>query len=70
MQQTQNNNSSELTEIHCIQCGRFLALAAIAIGIVQIKCPKCKAWTTVSNWPDEELDKGLEVRYADRVKTD
>ena len=41
-----------LQEIHCVGCGRFLGLSAIAVGIVQIKCSKCKAWTTISNWPD------------------
>ena len=45
-------SENDLSEIHCCGCGRFIGLAAIAVGIVQIKCPKCKKWTTVSSWPD------------------
>ena len=55
-------NEIDLSEIHCCGCGRFLGLSAIAVGIIQIKCPKCKKWTTVSSWPDR-LDNGESAHY-------
>lgn len=60
-------NSSEPSEIHCVSCGRYFGNSAIFIGMVELKCPKCKKWTTISNWPDE-LDNGVKIQYADKVK--
>jgi len=52
----------ELPEVHCIDCGRVLGFAAVVVGYVQMKCPKCKGWTTISNFPDE-LDSGTGQNY-------
>jgi|GEM_PF-1629547 len=57
----------EPSEIHCCGCGRFLGLAAIAVGIVQLKCPKCKKWTTIQSWPNE-VDSLQELAYNAGVK--
>jgi len=62
-------SNNELSEIHCVGCGRYLGAAAIVIGVVQIKCPKCKKWTTISNWP-EELDNGVRIQYSDKVEAE
>jgi len=53
--------------VHCIDCGRFLGFAAVVVGYVQIKCPKCKGWTTISNFP-EELDNSTREGYAEGRK--
>lgn len=58
-----------LTEVHCCGCGRFLALSAIAVGIVQIKCPKCKAWTTISSLPNG-VDSPEEAPYNSSRKAE
>jgi phage FluMu protein Com len=38
------------------------------LGIVEIKCPKCKEWTTISNFPKEELDKKEKKAYTGKRK--
>ncbi len=38
-------------EIHCPGCGRFLGLQIIMWGMVKIKCPRCKEWTTIDISP-------------------
>lgn len=59
--------TQELPQVHCIDCGRFLGFAAVVVGYVQIKCPKCKGWTTISNFP-EELDNSTREGYAEGRK--
>lgn len=49
-------------EVHCVKCGRFLGFAAIAVGVVQIRC-KCKAFTTISSFPDG-IDNGNNQTYS------
>lgn len=63
VKETGSEIDNGLSEIHCVGCGRFLGNAAIVIGVIQIKCPKCKKWTTISNWP-EGLDNGLKIQYS------
>lgn len=53
----------DLNEIHCINCGRFLGYQLIMLGIVELKCPKCKEWTTISNFP--EVDNGQDSGYTE-----
>jgi len=57
-------NNQKMLEIHCCACGRFLGYYYIMLGIVQLKCPKCKTWTTISNFP-EEVDKPSKRSYTD-----
>lgn len=64
MESSSIQKEEEANEIHCVGCGRFLGLSAIAVGAVQILCPKCKSWTTVSNWPDG-IDNGVAIEYTD-----
>jgi len=56
-----------LSEVHCCGCGRFLALSAIAVGTIQIKCPRCKEWTTISSWP---VDSPEEAAYNSNRKAE
>jgi len=39
-------------EIHCPGCGRFLGYQAILWGVVKIKCPRCKEFTTIDIRPE------------------
>lgn len=39
------------------------------LGIVEIKCPRCKGFTTISNFP-EEVDKPPKKRYTRKRKVD
>jgi len=41
-------------EIHCGGCGRFLGFQAIAWGVIKIKCPNCKSWTTLDICPENK----------------
>lgn len=54
------NQMAELQEVHCAGCGRFLGKQAIIIGIVQIKCSRCKQWNTIDIMPDQEYIKVVE----------
>lgn len=56
-----------LREIHCSRCGRFLGFEFVMLGIVELKCKKCKEWTTISNFP-EELDKTQSAVYSKKRK--
>jgi len=58
-----------LSEVHCCGCGRFLALSAIAVGVIQIKCPRCKAWTTISSLPNA-VDSAGEAAYNSSRKAE
>ena len=33
-------------------CGRFLGFQAILMGVVKLKCPTCKEWTTIEIMPE------------------
>lgn len=59
----------KLNEVHCTGCGRFLAYELVMLGIVEIKCPRCKGFTTISNFP-EEVDKPPKKRYTRKRKVD
>lgn len=48
------NRMVETQEIHCAGCGRFLGYHAIIWGMLKIKCPGCKNWTTIDIRPDAE----------------
>lgn len=37
----------EFLELHCTNCGRFLALQAIVEGTIAIKCKRCKQWNVL-----------------------
>jgi len=45
----------ETQEMHCGGCGRFLGFQAIIWGVVKIKCPNCKEWTTIDISMDHKL---------------
>lgn len=64
-----NATEPKLNEVHCSRCGRFLGYELVMLGIVQFKCPKCKEWTTISNFP-EEVDKPAKKRYARKRQVD
>ena len=38
---------SELRQIRCSECGRFLGLGTIKEGEVYLKCKNCKSWTVI-----------------------
>lgn len=42
-------------EMHCFNCGRFLGFQAIVWGLVKIKCPNCKEWTTIDINPEHRV---------------
>lgn len=60
-------NEINLKPIHCTRCGRFLGFEMIVVGVVQLKCPKCKDWTQISNIP-EDIDNGEKKRYTPKRK--
>ena len=39
--------NTTLEELHCSNCGRFLALVAIVEGTLVIKCRQCKNYTVL-----------------------
>lgn len=43
-------------EMHCPACGRFLGFQAIIWGLVKVKCPRCKEWTTIDISPEHGLE--------------
>jgi len=47
------NQMVQTQEWHCTGCGRFLALQAIVMGTVKIKCPRCKGWNVLDISPEE-----------------
>lgn len=57
------NKPEQLPEVHCTSCGRFLGFAFVMLGIAEFKCPKCKQFTTISNFP-EDVDKRTTPRYT------
>jgi len=44
---------SGMQEVHCSTCGRFLGYQCVIIGIVSIFCPRCKNFTQICNYPEE-----------------
>jgi len=46
------NQMCETQEIHCPKCGRFFGYQAIMLGVVKLKCPNCKEWTTIEIMPE------------------
>ncbi len=42
-------------EMRCPGCGRFLGYQAILLGIIKLKCPNCKEWTTLDINPEHEI---------------
>lgn len=40
-------NNSELRQIRCSSCGRFLGIGHIEEGEVYLKCKNCKSFTVV-----------------------
>lgn len=45
------NQMCQTQEIHCGGCGRFLGYQAIMLGVIKLKCPNCKEWTTIEIMP-------------------
>jgi hypothetical protein len=49
----QNNNKENtkevnlINEIHCIRCGTFLGYEQVIIGLIKLRCHKCKQWTII-----------------------
>ena len=43
-----------MSQIRCIHCGRFLGFEAIIVGIVKIYCKNCKGWTIIDALDIEE----------------
>ena len=41
-------DSMDYQEIHCTSCGRWLGNEKILIGMSQVRCRKCKLYTSVS----------------------
>lgn len=46
MQETKRAIKSELSEIRCMKCGKFLAKLK---GEIEVKCPRCGTYNAVSN---------------------
>ena len=39
--------NATLQELHCSNCGRFLALQAIVEGTIAVRCRRCKQYTVL-----------------------
>ena len=42
-----NNDNSQLRQIRCSNCGRFLGIGHIEEGEIYLKCKNCKMFTVV-----------------------
>jgi len=45
--------NQDMLELHCSTCGRFLGFYYIIVGAISIFCPRCKNFTQVCYYPEE-----------------
>ena len=54
-------DASQLRQIRCSSCGRFLGIGYIEEGEVYLKCKNCKMWTVVLGETAEKNLTGKEM---------
>ena len=54
-------NNSQLRQIRCSNCGRFLGIGHIEEGELYLKCKNCKMWTVVLGVTAEKNLTGQEM---------
>jgi phage FluMu protein Com len=54
-------DASQLRQIRCSNCGRFLGIGHIEEGELYLKCKSCKMWTVVLGTTAEENLTGKEM---------
>lgn len=60
-------DNSQLRQIRCSSCGRFLGVGHIEEGELYLKCKNCKVFTVVLGKKAEENLTGKEM--YDRIKS-
>lgn len=49
-----SNQMCETQPLYCARCGAFFGYQAIMLGIIRLKCRRCKEWTIINISPDVE----------------
>jgi len=56
-----SNDASELRQIRCSNCGRFLGIGHIEEGEIYLKCKNCKVFTVILGKTAEKNLTGKEM---------